>query len=495
MFTQLSDEEKDINGISEDISTILFDNDSKKNQIKSAIFNAKHYFEYLRESTLLQDIQSLFMICKDEFTNQLSSSSLMKENNYVKFCSKKIKNTLSSLSLKYDNSIKCNEEYNSAVKIHISKNLKELKKELKKSDEKTINEMANVLYQANQNLKGMSFYKNSYCEGFFQNLNEQIIRSEKYKNKDYIERLHDSFVKFDRLFKLDIKKGTSQNKKEFQEKRNELKTSIGKICNENYFDAPLLKVFDETKRNISDYFDNKKSEIKELLEKKKNINNVEKEINEKIGNELEAFKTKFNAAFKEFIDNVETCFSKVTNILNELYKKSDTIISLKYAKDKEDLIKNDYNSLKTNFVQEIESTNQNTFFENFIGFFKNMFNFFKIFGSKEKEVNDKIDGIKESFFEKFKEKKRIFILKLYELKEKIKDEFYEILSLAFSDLSKIELQDWEEAKKEYYKAKNLLLPNESKNEENKEERKEEESKEERKEEETKKEETKEESKK
>ena len=173
-----------------------------------------------------------------------------------------------------------------------------------------------------------------------------------------------------------------------------------------------------------------------------------------------------------------------------MYKKSDTIISLKYAKDKEDLIKNDYNSLKTNFVQEIESTNQNTFFENFIGFFKNMFNFFKIFGSKEKEVNDKIDGIKKSFFEKFDEKRRTFKLKLKELKEKIKDEFHEILSLAFSDLSKIELQDWEESKKEYYKAKNLLLPNESKNEENKEERKEEESKEETKEEETKNEETK-----
>ncbi len=217
---------------------------------------------------------------------------------------------------------------------------------------------------------------------------------------------------------------------------------------------------------------------------------MEKEINEKIEKELGTFKTKFNEAFKEFTEDDEKCFSEVTKILNELYKKSDTIISLKYAKDKEDLIKNDYNSLKTNFVQEIESTNQNTFFENFIGFFQNMFNFFKIFRSKEKEVNDKIDGIKKSFFEKFKEKKRIFILKLYELKEKIKDEFYEILSLAFSDLSKIELQDWEESKKEYYKAKNLLLPNESKKEEKKEETKEEESKEERKEEETKKEETK-----
>ena len=60
-----------------------------------------------------------------------------------------------------------------------------------------------------ENLKGISFYQNSYWE---------IIRSEKYKNKDYTERLYDSFVKFDRFFELDIKKSTSKNKKEFQKK-------------------------------------------------------------------------------------------------------------------------------------------------------------------------------------------------------------------------------------------------------------------------------------
>ena len=204
---------------------------------------------------------------------------------------------------------------------------------------------------------------------------------------------------------------------------------------------------------------------------------MEKEINEKIGIELEKFKIEFNAAFKDFILDVGGCFFKVTMILNELYKKSDTNRSFKYAIYKEGSIKSDLNSLKNNLVQEIESINQNTFFENFIDFQKNIFNIFNIFnvfnifGSKEKEVNDKIDGIKNSFFEKFNEKKRIFRLKLYELKDKIKDEFYEILSLAFSDLSKIELQDWEEAKKEYYKTKNLLLQYESKKEEKKEEKK------------------------
>ncbi len=79
---------------------------------------------------------------------------------------------------------------------------------------------------------------------------------------------------------------------------------------------------------------------------------MEKEINEKIEKELGTFKTKFNEAFKEFTEDDEKCFSEVTKILNELYKKSDTIISLKYSKDKEGLIKNDYNSLKNNLIQE-----------------------------------------------------------------------------------------------------------------------------------------------
>ena len=59
--------------------------------------------------------------------------------------------------------------------------------------------------------------------------------------------------------------------------------------------------------------------------------------------------------------------------------------------------------------------------------------------------------------------------------------------MIFSDLSKIELQDWEEAKIDYYNVKHLLLLNESKKEETKVE--------ETKEEETKEEETKEENKK
>ena len=37
-----------------------------------------------------------------------------------------------------------------------------------------------------------------------------------------------------------------------------------------------------------------------------------------------------------------------------MYKKSDTIISLKYAKDKKGLIKNDYYSLKNNLIESSE---------------------------------------------------------------------------------------------------------------------------------------------
>ncbi len=149
---------------------------------------------------------------------------------------------------------------------------------------------------------------------------------------------------------------TSKNKKEFSKNRNDLKSSIEIICNENDdFNDPLLNVFMILKEIFYLILKIKKLKSKDYLKQKK-INDVEKEINENIEKELETFKTKFNEGFKEFTEDVEKCFYEATNILNELNKKSDTIISLKYPKDKKGLIKNDYNSLKNNLIQEIETT-------------------------------------------------------------------------------------------------------------------------------------------
>ena len=55
----------------------------------------------------------------------------------------------------------------------------------------------------------MKFYKDSFCQGFFNNLYNQILRSEQYKGKDYIIRLKNSFKYFDSFFKLDIKQSKS----------------------------------------------------------------------------------------------------------------------------------------------------------------------------------------------------------------------------------------------------------------------------------------------
>ena len=72
-----------------------------------------------------------------------------------------------------------------------------LKIQLKKSDEKNINETGNILQQIQLNLKSMKFYKDSFCQGFFNNLYNQILRSDQYKGKDYIIRLKNSFKYFD----------------------------------------------------------------------------------------------------------------------------------------------------------------------------------------------------------------------------------------------------------------------------------------------------------
>jgi len=56
-----------IDGIIEDISTILFGNNKLIQNINASIFNTKSYSEYLEESNYLSNIDDLFESLRIEF--------------------------------------------------------------------------------------------------------------------------------------------------------------------------------------------------------------------------------------------------------------------------------------------------------------------------------------------------------------------------------------------------------------------------------------------
>ena len=73
MFTNLSDNEKNINNIKMEISNILFDKNKEENNkenlknINVCLFNAKKYMEFLKERDKLCDKYYLFNECKNYF--------------------------------------------------------------------------------------------------------------------------------------------------------------------------------------------------------------------------------------------------------------------------------------------------------------------------------------------------------------------------------------------------------------------------------------------
>ena len=197
MFDKLSENEMNIDGILEDISTILFGNNKLTQNINASIFNAKSYSEYIKESNYLSNIDDLFESLRKEYLSQFHYTSFLKESNYPKFCLTKIKNKLKNIGIQIDNTVKCDNEFNQLIHWNIENIISLLQIQLKKSDEKNINETGNILQQIQLNLKSMKFYKDSFCQGFFNNLCNQILRSEQYKGKDYIIRLKNSFKCFD----------------------------------------------------------------------------------------------------------------------------------------------------------------------------------------------------------------------------------------------------------------------------------------------------------
>ena len=187
-----------IDGILEDISTILFGNNKLIQNINASIFNTKSYSEYLEESNYLSNIDDLFESLRIEFWPQLNSfTSIFKESNYPKFCLTKIKNKIKNIGIQIDNTVKCDNEFNQLIHWNIENIISLLQIQLKKSDEKNINETGNILQQIQLNLKSMKFYKDSFCHGFFNDLCNHILSSEQYKGKDYIIRLKNSFKCFD----------------------------------------------------------------------------------------------------------------------------------------------------------------------------------------------------------------------------------------------------------------------------------------------------------
>lgn len=154
-FSNLSEDESNLSSINEDLASILFDHSDPmfeicKKEIKTSIFNAKNFYDYLRESTLLKDYEALIDQFFQKFLNQNETAITFKKKSFPKFCLEELKSKLDGLGFNnIDNNIrkqKCKEEFLKEINSIFSKIMNA---KIVGNDNKIINDIANILFYVN----------------------------------------------------------------------------------------------------------------------------------------------------------------------------------------------------------------------------------------------------------------------------------------------------------------------------------------------------------
>ena len=192
---------------------------------------------------------------------------------------------------------------------------------------------------------------------------------------------------------------------------------------------------------------------------------------------IEEFQKDLDMEFDSLNNEVSSCKNEINNVILDLIdvkKKND--ISKSNIKElfiirnlKDSLLENLGIEKNLSIKESISFLIFGAFCFNYIGYLAFGITFFiGLLGifilSKEEKLKIYLKQFKNEFIERFNQKKRNFIFKLYEEEGQIKNVYKMIIALAFTNLCEIEEKEWEQAKQQYLIAKNLLKINDEKDE-------------------------------
>ena len=232
------------------------------------------------------------------------------------------------------------------------------------------------------------------------------------------------------------------------------------------------ELFDEAKSEINVEINKSKNKLKDMLKEGKQTEEIINKVSSILNDIIKNFTSKLENRIKQFNN-------KTHDLVEDIQKFSCLFNQLQLEKNEQ--YKNNFNQL-INAGKEIliQKKTEENIFDTLVkrlsyiwNSFKSFFNFFK---GKEEVAMEKIEELKQDILDKLNSKERTMNFNIEDEKIKIKENFYAILALAFSDLSEIEEKEWIESKESYEKAKSFLLPDDKK--ENLEQEKKEENKEE-----------------
>ena len=307
-----------------------------------------------------------------------------------------------------------------------------------------------------KNIKNISFYKNSDCEEFFNQLIIQIYNSDAYIEKDFNEYINTIMERFESFFRIPPDQRNTYAEKEFLKLFQKISLDLINI----FVKCSFTEDFNSTKKDIENYLNNKMANAKQVLSENKNHikDSFDSIIQDLINNNLKKLST--NIKNKFYVLHVT--FNKLKNYACEKGKE----INKKYNIENSSLI-NDIKKIKlSNFVYRhfgvknfMEIKNQE-FIDNIIevhGFFNTIKNFFVCLFNKDEKLKDNILELKNKLLDRFNTETLSFNNNYDNMQREIFEEFSRTMETQSTDLSKINNEDFEKALDLFVEAKFILV--------------------------------------
>ena len=457
-FSNLNEDEIKLSSINEDLASILFNQNDPmfeicKKEIKSSIFNAKNFYYYLRESTLLKDYEALIGQFLQEYLKQDENNITFKKQSFPKFCLKNLELKLKDLGFNnISNKIRkqqCKEEFLNEINKIFSNTMTNLNAKIGENDNEIIKAIANILFYVkdeNNIEQNMLAYKNSFSEEFLKQLKDQIKYSKDYKDKDYIKKLKEILKYFDAFFESNREKPSSNT----LEKLKKIKEDFDKGLEDILCRLNVDIFFIEAENSIKDETKKQKDLVQQYLNEKKSDDEILNIIKNKMETYLDLLQKKVDNKISDFNEEIKKFTDKIKGIIPNFNQGDINKINEKYNYYFKKLL-----SANEKIVFD-NSELSRTFLSGALRYLYSWHLYFKTFFNRN-IIKEKIDSLEYYLLEDLRRKQRAFNFRIVDQSIKIKDNFKSIFYLSFSDLSVIEEKEWEQSKKLYYEGKKSLL--------------------------------------
>jgi len=320
----LEKEEKNLDGIQNEVKQILdlpkeFDSD-----ISCSLFSSKIYKNFIKESYKykIENLNSLLEKYYKKFKHINNDNFL---NYFYKNLYKMIKSEINDFS--YDDK---NEAISSDIFIKISEKMENFYSE--KFLDKDINYNNNILKISKlliyyyENIKHSNYFKESNANETFNKMNQNIIKSSNLKRNEYINQLERCFFYLNILFRIENSFINVSAKESLNSALTNIKNNIKDILQLFQYE----KIINHYKNLILEFLDIQQKNFKKLM----------KEYNNDLEKILEFINSQINNLFKELDNTLEEILENVEKKILKEMEKIGLSINSTNVKNKINLIKN-----------------------------------------------------------------------------------------------------------------------------------------------------------